>query len=362
VARIVTVFRPERAKFVPVDMSLIRWLKISEALARAGHDVDIASNEPGLARWLGARMGPRLRRVPLPRVRWERYDVVKTLFHRGFETLERHGGDCHPFIIAKLGSLVGDRELAGVYFYGEERRQLFDVQRRIALRARYVTLLSEPSRALWRECHGERGNELLVPGAVDAELPPAGVSPYPAAARACVFAGNLYDEWYQAAVHRVLIDKVNALGRDLSKRGIRLHVLGHGDQSRIDKGLVSCHGAVPYDATWDYLRFADAGVVLAFGPEPNHNESTKIYHYLRVGLPTVCEAGFPNERLVEEAGLGVVARNGDMQALADAVERCFDLPWDRDRAVAFVRERHTWDTRARVYDDLIRSARPATLS
>jgi len=152
-ARIVTVYRPERAKFVPVDMSLVRWLKISEALASAGHEVDIASNEPGLARWLPVGMGERLRRVPLARVRWDRYDVVKTLFHMGFETLERYGGDRHPFIIAKLGSVVGDHDQSGVYFYGEERRQLFDVQRRIAVKARYVTVLSEPSRALWRACH-----------------------------------------------------------------------------------------------------------------------------------------------------------------------------------------------------------------
>jgi hypothetical protein len=274
----------------------------------------------------------------------------------GFETLESHGGDRHPFIIAKLGSVVGDRDRPGVYFYGEERRQLFEVQRRIAAKARYVTLLSEPSRALWRACHGERGVELLVPGAVDAEVPAAGASPYASGERVCVFAGNIYDEWYQAEVHRTLVGKINELGRRLHDRGIRLHVLGHGDHSRIDREVVTSHGAVRYDETWDYLRFAGVGLVLAFGPEPNENESTKLYHYLRVGLPTVCEAGFPNEGLVAEARLGAVARNGDMQAVAEAVERCFGAAWDRARAIAFICEHHTWDARAKIYDALITRA------
>jgi len=352
-ARIVTVFTPERRPFVPVDMSYIRWLKISEALAGLGHRVDIAANEPGLRRWLPLRLGPRLRRVPLAGVRWDRYDVVKTLFHMGFETLERHRGAAHPFIIAKLGSLVGDRDQDGVYFLGEERRRLFETQTRIAARARWVSLLTEPSRALWRSCHGDDGRPLLVPGAVDATLPRAGPSPYAPGARVCVFAGNIYDGWYQAAVHETLVAKINALGRALRARGLELHVLGHGDHSRLDPAAVAAHGPVPYERSWDYLRGAQVGVVLAFGPEPNHNESTKIYHYLRVGLPTVCEAGFPNQGLVEEARLGAVVVNGDMDAMAEEVHRCARAAWDRDAAIRFVLEQHTWDARARIYHHLI---------
>jgi hypothetical protein len=135
-----------------------------------------------------------------------------------------------------------------------------------------------------------------------------------------------------------------------------LHVLGHGDHSRLDPRVVSAHGPVPYERSWDYLRFAGVGVVLAFGPHTNHNESTKIYHYLRVGVPTVCEGGFPNQGLVEDACLGVVTQNGDMAAMAEAVAHCIDATWDREAAVRFVLEHHTWDARARIYDPLIRGA------
>jgi len=54
-------------------------------------------------------------------------------------------------------------------------------------------------------------------------------------------------------------------------------------------------GAVSYERSWDYLHHADVGVLVAAGPFMHNNESTKIYHYLRVGLPVVSEAGFPND-------------------------------------------------------------------
>src|SRR6185437_11837680 len=142
-ARIVTVFANAREPWELRDMGHIRWLKISEALARLGHDVDIATNEP---RWKSdpspVSMGPRLRRVPLERVEWRSYGVVKTLFHRGFETLEQYGGARHPFLIAKLGSVVDKQDRPGIYFFGKTREHLFAIQRKIHGAARYVTVLS----------------------------------------------------------------------------------------------------------------------------------------------------------------------------------------------------------------------------
>jgi len=88
-------------------MADIRWLKISQALARAGHQVDMAMHGdcaplPPL---------PNLRSVELSRAKWNEYDAVKTVFHGGFELLEEYGGAQHPFIISKLGSVAGARAL-----------------------------------------------------------------------------------------------------------------------------------------------------------------------------------------------------------------------------------------------------------
>ena len=103
-----------------------------------------------LARWRTVPLGHNLRRVPLGSVRWAEYDVVKTLFHSGFETLERYGGASHPFIISKLGSVVGGGDQPGCYFYGRYRSQLFATQQRIARTSRYVTVLTRESEARWK--------------------------------------------------------------------------------------------------------------------------------------------------------------------------------------------------------------------
>ncbi len=353
--RIVTVYRMWRRRFKPVDMSYIRWLKISEALARHGHQVDIATNEPlWLVRRAPLSMAPNLRRVPLARVRWEKYDVVKTLFGKGFETLEYYGGDRHPFIISKLGSVVGRRDMEGIHFYGENRRQMFAVQQRIHERSRFVTLLTEPARHLWTECFGSADRVLLVPGAVDREIPPRGRDPYPNDGKLrCVFAGTIYNQSSQPEANRALIEKLNAVGKRLAGRGARLYMLGSGDVSRLDRAHVTYLGSLPYEATWDFFHHADVGIVVSAGRFMHNNESTKIYHYLRAGLPVVSESGFPNDDVVRESRCGVVVESGDMRAMADAVLAAPRASWDREYATRYILDHHTWDQRAAVYDRVL---------
>ena len=106
-ARIVTVYNTEPRAARLGDMSYIRWFRMSRALADRGHEVDIATAEHRFRlRPPDIPMGSGLRRVPLRRVEWHKYDVVKVLFHQGWETLERYGGAGHPFVITKLGSVV----------------------------------------------------------------------------------------------------------------------------------------------------------------------------------------------------------------------------------------------------------------
>jgi glycosyltransferase involved in cell wall biosynthesis len=345
-----------RRRFKLVDMSYIRWLKISEALARLGHQVDIATNEP---RWLARHaplvMAPNLRRVPLARVRWDEYDVVKSLFDKGFEALEYYGGDRHPFIIAKLGSVVGPEDMEGIYFYGEHRRQLYALQERIHRRSRFVTVLSETARQLWAECFGSAERVLLVPGAVDREIPPPGRDPYPHDGKLrCVFAGTIYNQKSQPEANRTLVEKLNLLGKRLGGHGARLYMFGVGDVRHLDRTHVTYLSWMPYRYTWDYFYHANVGIVVSAGPFMHNNESSKIYHYLRTGLPVVSESGFPNDYLVRESRCGIVVQSGDMSALADAVLRAAQTTWDRAYAKHYILENHTWDKRVTVYDQLVR--------
>lgn len=357
-ARIATVATDERRGTKLVDMSAIRWYEMSRALADLGHEVDIVH---GRYKWRLRQpveaLGPNLREVPLGRVRWSDYDVVKTLFHRGFESLRRFGGGDHPFIISKLGSVVGASDLPGIYFYGEQRRNLFETQTRISEASRYVTLLSEPARALWRDCHGGGDELLLVPGACSADIPPRGPDPYPAGNdKRIVFAGNFYSGHHlsQSDAHETIAGKLNQLGERLSGSGMRVYVVGTGDADSLNPDFVGYLGSVDYAESWNYLHWAHLGLVVSAGAFMHNNESTKIYHYLRVGLPVVMESGFPNDHLVADTGHGVLVEPGDLDGLCDAVLASASRSWEADRAREHILSHHTWAARARVYDEVIR--------
>ena len=359
-SRIVTVYSAELRARRPVEMGFIRWYEMSAALASLGHEVDIASAE--LGRRLRGRidaLGPNVRVVPISRVRWRDYDAVKTLFHSGFETLERYGGAGHPFIIAKLGSVVGAADMQGVFFYGRRRDEMFRIQQRIDGTSRYVTLLSDAAVRLWRESFGDRADVLLVPGAASSRMPSPRRDPYPRdGRRPCVFSGNFYTRRNasQPEAHGALAAKLNRLGALLSANGARLYVVGTGDHRSLDSRVVTYCGAVPYDDSWDYLHFAAVGVVLTAGGPMHNNESTKIYHYLRAGLPTVSEAGFPNDYVVRESRLGHVVPNGELELLASRVLEAAEATWDRERAIRYILDNHTWETRAAIYDRILRGA------
>jgi glycosyltransferase involved in cell wall biosynthesis len=359
-ARIATVYSDNRWPWVLNDMSYIRWQKISEALARLGHSVDIVTNEPV---WRESRvpiaMAERLQRAPLEDIDWSRYDVVKTLFHKGFDVLERYGGARHAFVISKLGSVVAAEDRDGIYFYGDVRRKLYETQVKIHRTSRYVTVLSEPAQQLLRGVHGDRDGILLVPGGVDREIPAAVSNPFAGfAEKVCIFSGNVYFPDTQPEANRVLVDKLNQLGQHLLGSGIRVCFQGHGDTSRLDSRLVTHLGGCAYSDTWDFLRHASVGIVVSAGDFMHNNESTKLYHYLRAGLPVVSEQGFPNDDVVRHAGLGHVVPSGDMAAMAQRIREAVVTDWDRPRAIAFIQANHTWDCRVRAYRDIL-PRRPA---
>lgn len=356
-ARIVVVYNTERfGVAAPNDMARIQLTETAMALGRLGHDVDIATEELVLLVRPPIQMGDRVRRVALSRVRWSDYDVVETNFHQGWETLARYGGTSHPFVIAKLGSVVGPTDLAGIYYYGADRERMFGVQRAIHEEARFITLLSAPAQELWRQSLGERTGHLLIPGAAAGKIPGRGDDPYPPRQGVRVlFSGNIYHA--QPEANRVIIDKLNSLGGRLAPHG-RLFFVGPGDTRRLDERVVTNLGAVPYTASWQHMFHADVGIVVSAGAFMHNNESTKIYHYLRAGLPTVSESGFPNDHVVRESGLGFVVPSGDMEAMAARTLEAAQTPWDAHAGVRYILSNHTWDARALVYHDVLRQHFP----
>src|SRR5262249_40408686 len=134
----------------------------------------------------------------------------------------------------------------------------------------------------------------------------------------------------------------------------RLYMLGVGDITALDREYVTYLGAVEYERSWDYFLHAHVGVVVSAGPFSHNNESSKVYHYIRAGLPVVSEAGFPNDHVVSESGLGFTVESNDVEAMALMVEEAAHRAWDRERAVRYIVENHSWKRRVETYQDLFR--------
>lgn len=337
-------------------MNLIRFIRMSEALSRRGHDVHLVVN--GSIAGLLAADG--LREVHPRAVRWDDYDVVKTFFHGGFATLETWGGTDHPFIISNLGSVVGDTDEEGVYFYHEVRDTLWRVQQRIAETSRVISLLTERNAALFSRMHGTAGTRVFVPGGVDAVVPDRDANPYERLGidgPVALFAGNIYTRDKQPEVNLFWQARLNGLGRALTRRGVRLVAMGVGEVDLLDPSAVTHVGLVDFREVWNWQWHAAVGIVLAQGAVQD-NESTKIYYYLRTGLPVACEAPVPNAGLVAETGHGiVVGYNPDtLDDLADAAAALAHRPPAPGDVMRHMVTHHSWDVRASVYADVLAAA------
>jgi len=338
-------------------MHLIRFIRMSEALSRRGHEVDVVLN--GSIADLLSPGGPGERQPG--EVRWSDYDVVQTFFHSGFAALAHWGGAAHPFIVGELGSVVGDTDAEdGVYFFDEVRDGLWKLQRRIAARCRIVSLMSDPNIALWRRMHGDAVPRLFVPCGVDADVPGRGSNPYAASGipqPVALFAGNIYTRQKQSQVNLFWQERLNALGRALATHGVRLVAMGTGDTDRLDAAVVTHVGVVDFRQIWQWQWHASVGIVLAQGPVQD-NESSKIYYYLRTGLPVACESPIPNAPLVDETGHGaVVAYDGvDVTALAESSAQLARRPPAGNAVVTRMIQEHSWDVRAAVYGRAFASA------
>ncbi|HKN01302.1 MAG TPA: glycosyltransferase [Candidatus Binataceae bacterium] len=337
------VYAPKMANMAP-----IRLYRMAAALARRGHEVDIVVSHHRERRVLA----PRLCEVSSNLVRWNDYQVVKTSFHRGFESLCELGGGDHPFIISKLGSMVGSGPAEGVHFFGAEREQLFKTQQEIARKSRLVTILTQRSIDLWRREHGPQPPVLMVPTGVDAEIPPIRSNPYlglgiegPVA----LFAGHLYSERSQQSVNVMWTDALNRLGAKLRRHGIHLVAMGSGRAEHLDREAVVFVGTMEVDEVWDWQRHAQVGIVLAQGDVQN-NESSKIYYYLRTGLPVVCERSVPNASLIEQTGMGTLVDFGNLDGFADAIREVVRHRPINHRIESYMVEHHSWDARAALYD------------
>ncbi len=120
---------------------------------------------------------------------------------------------------------------------------------------------------------------------------------------------------------------------------------------------------IPHQERADYLLEADIGVSLhPAGIEAHLAHRTRVLDYIWAGLPMVLTAGDALAELVQERGLGLVVEPGDVEAVAEALERLLSEPDARAaRRAGFqaTAAELTWDVVARPLVRFCQRPRPA---
>jgi glycosyltransferase involved in cell wall biosynthesis len=285
-----------------------------------------------------------------------RYDLVKTSYHDSIRLVKGFQGPVVSRIVRVVGPTLPERDEAC-------RDRLLGSQAMIKERATVVALNNEENRARWQAMYGDAPPTVLVPTGCPANIPESGMNPFPENERALLFLGSL-------AAPR-MVEMLNLAARRLEGRA-RIHLVGL-NKARMYGGTSGCaldplvadHGQLPETAVWNFIRHAHAGLALATGPHAFDNDMSKIFNYLRGGLPVVSEEPILNNDLIRETGLGRVFRYGDIDDLISAALQIFENPMShRKREVMeFMASRHSWDRRVETYVQLfhaILSGRPLT--
>lgn len=326
----------------PWGIDLARLLALTKGLRAQGIEAEIVAPVGRDARLCGYPVRPlaALRDAGA-------YDLVKTCYHQGVLL----AGDFQGPLVARLVRVVDQRRPARD---GRQRERLLLAQRIASQRAQALAFNNRENQQRWRRLHGARVPSLLTPTGCPERLPPLGPDPFEPDLPSVVYAGSL------ASPRQV--DLLNRLAQGLRGQA-RVHLVGrnksalYGRERRLSH-LVREHGEKPPAQVWDYLRWAAAGLALAVGPEPFDNDSSKVTHYLRAGLPLACEAPILQGRLATDLGLGLVRPYRDAAGLAEALREILRRPPGpgRRRAAAFHMARHHgWPRVARTYAELFAS-------
>lgn len=318
-------------------MDLIRWTEIGSQFLALGCEVDLVTHQPdGVS---------HLRGLPVRDARavnWDDYDAVKVCYHHSIDLVPPHRR-----MTARLCRVVDETLPARD---SGRRAEILEQQDRISEIATFVAVNDAENANRWRARYGDAQQLLIVPGACPEVIPKPQASPYRSGRRIVLFCGSLTSQRFPAVLNRVAklllahdqTIEVHLVGRD------RLHLYG-GAAEPLDPNLVHIHPPVDHLACWQYIHHADVGLALAPSSDSFEGELTKIYYYLRGGLPVVTESAALNCHLVEETGHGRVVNYDDSADLVQGIVAALELPTGDAATMRYMRTRHSWRQRAQVH-------------
>jgi glycosyltransferase involved in cell wall biosynthesis len=325
----------------PTGIDLVRLRSIASGLIHRGVDAEIIA--PVKIEGLLDDTVPVRRLGVLDRS--NEYDLVKTCYHDSIMLLGKFRGPVVSRIVRVVDQLLPDRD-------GPMRQKLLHCQSLIKSRATVLVLNNVENSYRWRQFYGNDMPIVLVPTGCPKHIPEPGQNPFSSNERAIMFLGSIASPRMVYLLNQA-VEKLRGVGR-LHLIGLNKACMYGGDENCQLSSSVVDHGELPESETWDYISHAAVGLALATGQHAFDNDVSKIFNYLRGGLPVVSEEPILNNDLVRQTGLGRVFRFGDAEDLAEKARELIENPLDETREVTmqFMAREHSWDKRVDVYVDL----------
>jgi len=326
----------------PAGIDIVRLRALASGFRKRGLDAEIVApvaHEGMLMETMPVRPLAFLRRHGY-------FSVVKTCYHFSIELIGDYKGPVISRIVRVVDPALPERD--------EPRRErLLSCQTEILRRSNLLIVNNGENERRWAKLYGPRPPIVLIPTGCPIDLPPCGENPFHSCKRPVLFLGSL------ASPHmvRMMNELARRLPPDASIYWIgadKMHLYGLTCDKGISPLIISC-GELPEDAIWDHVRHARLGLAFAVNNHPFDNDSSKVYNYLRGGLPVLLERPVLQEDLVIKTGCGAAFAYGDIDEMVAKALQLLDAPLreEREAAIRFMLERHTWEQRVDAYMPLI---------
>ncbi|MCX5816220.1 MAG: hypothetical protein NTX75_08265 [Proteobacteria bacterium] len=321
----------------PASIDLIRLRAISKGLIHKGMETEILApvEEDGFIDGV----------VPvchLSSLKSGRYDLVKTCYHFSIDLIDGYEGPVVSRIVRVVDDLLPERDES-------MREQLLRCQALIRERASCVIVNNAENGERWHALYGPASPVVCVPTGCPSVIPLPGKNPFSPHEKVILFLGSLAAPRMIPVINEISrrfegVAKIHFIGSDKS-------CLYSGKEQHALSPLVVQHGSLSEDEIWNYVFHARMGLAIATGPYPFDNDMSKIFSYLRGGLPVLSEEPIVNNTLIRETGLGLTFKYDDMEDLTEKARSLLQHPPSdkREAVMAFMAHKHSWEQRVDTY-------------
>ena len=268
-----------------------------------------------------------------------RYQILKTCYHPGIDLVRGYRGPVVCRLVRVVDQTRPERDAA-------RRERLLAWQQKIHQRAAAVAFNNPENLERWRRLYGWRKPAVFTPTGCPGTIPPRGPNPYGRGLPVALFLGSLAS----GRMARMLNQMAEALRGEAAVHLVGLNKTGLYGRPVALSGLISDHGPLSGARLWDFVAWASFGVALATGPDAFDNDSSKVYTYLRAGLPVLCEEPILQWSLIAELGMGHGFPFDDLAGMLAQARALLAVEHpDRQAAMRRMAAEQGWDRRVSIY-------------